>query len=439
MFAKWIKFIKTDIWRIRLKGLSRGKSFGIKLVRIIALAVRGFDENKCVFRASALTFYTLLSIVPVIALIFGIAKGFGLQQRVAEEILAKMKGHEEVANKVITWANSLLDQTSGGVIAGVGVIFLFWAIIRLLGNIENSFNDMWGVVKPRTFGRKFADYLVTMMVCPFLLAVAGGVTIFLSSQIVTLIEKFPLLKTFGPVFWLVLKLLPYITIWVAFSFIFISMPNTKVRLMSGLLAGIVAGTLFQIVQWTYVNFQVQISANYAIYGSFAALPLFLLWLQTSWLIVLFGAEVSFAHQNVETYEFEPDCLSASKSFKKLLSLLIVQRLVKKFCNGEKPADASGLSRELEIPIRLVRQILYELSEAGVLSEVRNSRDREFAYQPAIDVEKITIKFVLDQLEAHGTHDIPIARLGEMDKLSDCLRQLGEIVEKSPANVLLKNI
>jgi membrane protein len=439
MFAKWINFVKTDIWRIRLKGLSRSKSFFIRLVRIIALAVRGFDENKCMFRASALTFYSLLSIVPVIALIFGIAKGFGLQERVAAQVLEKMKGHEEVANRIITFANSLLDKASGGVIAGVGVVFLFWTIISLLGNIEKSFNDIWGVVKPRTFARKFSDYLVTMLVCPILLAVAGGVTIFLSGQIQTLTEKFPLLKNFGPVFWLALRLLPYVTIWVSFTFIFIFMPNTKVKFVSSLIAGIVAGALFQLIQWAYVNFQVLITARYAIYGSFAALPLFLLWLQMSWLIVLFGAEVSFAHQNVETYEFEPDCLSASKSFKKLLSLLIVQRLVKKFCNGEKPADASQLAHELEIPIRLVRQILYELSESAVLSEVRNSKDREFAYQPATDVDKITIKFVTDQLERHGTSDIPVAKLGELDKLYNYLRQLGEVIEKSPANVLLKDI
>jgi membrane protein len=439
MFAKWIKFIKTDIWRMRLKDLSRSKSFFVRVMRIVVLAVRGFDEDKCVFRASALTFYTLLSIVPVIALMFGIAKGFGLQQRLTAEILSKMKGQEQVAHRIITFANSLLDKASGGVIAGVGVIFLFWTIIRLLGNIENSFNDMWGIVKPRSFGRKFADYLVTMLVCPILLAVAGGVTIFLSSQIQTLIEEFPVLKNFGPVFWLIMKVLPYVTIWVAFSFIFISMPNTKVRLMSGLIAGIIAGSLFQFIQWAYVNFQVQITTRYAIYGSFAALPLFLLWLQTSWLIVLFGAEVSFAHQNVETYEFEPDCLSASRSFKKLISLLIVQHLVKKFCNGEKPADAAQLAHELEIPVRLVRQILYELSESAVLSEVRNSKDKEFAYQPATDVEKITIKFVTDQLELRGTSDIPVTKAGELDKLSDCLRQLDEVIEKSPANVLLRNL
>jgi len=439
MLAKITNFIQTDIWRMRLRDHSRGKSLLIRFLRVVVLAIRGFNENKCKFRASALTFFSLLSIVPVVALMFGIAKGFGLQERVAAQILEKMKGQEEVANRVIAFSNSLLDQTSGGVIAGVGVIFLFWTIISLLSNIEGSFNDIWGVVKPRTFGRKVSDYLVTMLVCPILLAVAGGATIFLSGQIQTLTEKFPMLNNFGPAFWLVMKLLPYLTVWISFTFIFIFMPNTKVGFVSGLIAGIVAGTLFQLVQWGYVNCQVQLTAKYAIYGSFAALPLFLLWLQFSWFIILFGAEVSFAHQNVETYEFEPDCLSASHSFKTLLSILITQRLVRRFCDGEKPIDASDLSHELEIPVRLVRQLLYDLSESGIISEVRKGEDKELAYQPATDVDKLTVKFIIDRLEQRGTSSIPVLRSAEMDKLSDCLRQFDATIEKSPANVLLKNL
>jgi membrane protein len=240
-------------------------------------------------------------------------------------------------------------------------------------------------------------------------------------------------------FWVIMKLLPYVTIWVAFTFIFIYMPNTKVKVMSGLIAGIVAGTLFQLVQWAYVNFQVQITERYAIYGSFAAMPLFLIWLQISWFIVLFGAEVSFAYQNVETYEFEPDCLSASQSFKTLLSLLTTQRIVKRFRNGDKPGDASELSHELEIPVRLVRQILFELSESGVLSETRTGQDKEPAYQPAIDIDKMTVKFVIDRQRERGTSNIPVSKSAEFDKLTGCLKQFGETIDKSPANVLLKNL
>jgi len=439
MFTKLTNFVKTDIWRLRLKDHSPGKSFLIRLVRIVALAVRGFDENKCMLRASALTYYSLLSIVPVIALMFGIATGFGLQKQVEAQLLAKMEGQQEVVTKIIDFANSLLANTSSGVIAGIGVAFLFWTIISVLGNIERSFNDIWGVVKSRSFGRKFGDYLSMMLVCPILLAIAGSATVFVSSQIQTVSEKIPLLHNLGPVFWVLIKVLPYCTLWVAFTFIFIFMPNTKVRFKSGLIGGIVAGTVFQVVQWVYINFQIGVAKYGAIYGSFAALPLFLIWLQTSWLIVLFGAEVSFAYQNVETYELEPDCLSVSHSFKTLLSLLIARRIVQRFCDGEKPSDASGLSHSLEIPVRLVRQILYELSESGVLSEVRKGEDKELACQPATDVDKITVKFVIDRIEQRGTSNIPVGASAELNKLSGCLRQFGEVVEKSPANVLLKNL
>jgi len=439
MLRKWVNFIKTDIWRIRLSDHSPGKSLLIRLIRVVALAVRGFNENKCKFRASALTFYTLLSIVPVIALMFGIAKGFGLQKQVEEQLLAKMEGQKEVVTKIIDFSNSLLVNTSGGVIAGIGVAFLFWTIISVLSNIENSFNDIWGVVKPRTFGRKFGDYLSIILVCPILLVISGSATIFVSSQVNLITEKIPLLQNLGPAFWVLLKILPYLSIWVAFTFIFAFMPNTKVRLKSALIGGIVAGTIFEVAQWVYIDFQIGVAKYGAIYGSFAALPLFLIWLQTSWFIVLFGAEVSFAHQNVETYEFEPDCLSVSHTFKTLLSLLVAHRLIHRFCDGEKPCDDSQLSHELEIPVRLVRQILFELSESGVLSEVRKGEDRELAYQPAIDVDKITVKFVIDRLQQRGTSSIPVICSRELDKLSDCLRQFGENLEKSPANLLLKNL
>ena len=333
----------------------------------------------------------------------------------------------------------LLENTNGGIIAGIGVAFLFWSIISVLSSIESSFNDIWGVVKPRTFSRKFGDYLSTMLLCPILLVISGGLTIFVSTQIDTMTAKFPMLQNLGPAFWVILKLLPYVSLWAAFTFIFEFIPNTKVKFKSALIAGIIAGTIFQIVQWIYIKFQIGVANYGAIYGSFAALPLFLIWFQTSWLIVLFGAEVSFAHQNVETYEYEPDCLLVSHSFKTLLSLFITQQIVGRFCRGEKPADASQLSQLLDIPVRLVRQILHDLTESGVLSEAKKNGESELAYQPALDVNTITVKFVLDRLEHRGNADIPVIKSGELDKLSDTLRQLGQTIEKSPANLLLKTI
>jgi membrane protein len=439
MLSRVINFLKTDIWQIHLKNYPPSKSFLLRQLRIIVLAVRGFDEDKCKFRASALTFYSLLSVVPVIAMMFGIAKGFGLEKRVETELMQKMQAQKEVAEKIINFSNSLLENASGGFIAGIGVVFLFWTIIKVLSNIENSFNDIWGVKTPRRIGRKFSDYLSMILVCPFLLVMAGSATVLISTQVQVIIQKFSIFSALGPFILFLLKLLPYCTIWIMFTFVFIFMPNTKVKLKAGLLAGVVAGTIFQITQWIYINFQIGAAKYGAIYGSFAALPLFLLWLQVSWLVILFGAELSFAHQNVETYEFEQDYLAASYSFKKLLSLLITHLLVKNFCTGEQPWHVERISHTLEIPIRLVRQILFELAQSGILSEVRKDNGRDVAYQPAIDVAKITVKYVVEALEQQGSSAIPVKQTSELNKLSDCLSTFAGDIEKSPANILLKDL
>jgi membrane protein len=370
---------------------------------------------------------------------FGVAKGFGLEKKIETELMQKMKGQEEVAKQILGFANSLLENTSGGFVAGVGVVFLFWAVIKVLGNIESSFNDIWGVKSPRSIGRKFSDYLSMMLVCPFLMITASSATVVISSQVQNIIEKVALFDAIGPLILFFLRLLPYCTIWIMFTFVFIFMPNTKVRFNSGLLAGVVAGTIFQITQWIYINFQIGAAKYGAIYGSFAALPLFLLWLQISWLIVLFGAELSFANQNVETYEFEQDCLSASNSLKKTLSLLITHLLVKDFCRGERPQYAEQISHTLEIPIRLVRQLLFELVESGILSEVRKDNGKDVAYQPAVDVGKLTVKYVVEALEQRGNSDIPVGQISELEKLSNCLRTFAEDIEKSPANILLQDL
>ncbi len=439
MLSELLNFVKNDIWRVRLRNYPPAKSFWIRQLRIVLLAIRGYDENKCNFRASALTFYSLLSIVPVIAMMFGIAKGFGLEKNFEAQILKSLQGQEEVAKKIITFANSLLANTNGGLIAGIGVILVLWTVIQVLSNIENSFNDIWGVKKPRHLGRKFTDYLSIMMICPFLLIAASSITVMISSQVQHWVEAFSFLRSYGWIILPSLKLLSYIAIWVTFTFVFIFMPNTKVKLKSGIFAGIITGTIFLVVQWVYINFQIGAVKYGPIYGSFAALPLFLLWLQSSWLIVLFGAELSFAHQNVDTYEFEQDCLSVSHSFKTLISLLICQLVVKNFCESKQAWDAAGISHKLNVPIRLVREILYELVESGVVCEIRQEEDKDVAYQPACDVGKLTVKYVVDSLEHRGNTNIPVITSAELDKLSSCLKTFADTIEKSPANTLLKDI
>ncbi|UCC94639.1 MAG: YihY/virulence factor BrkB family protein [Candidatus Omnitrophota bacterium] len=439
MLKRLVHFITTDIWRIRLKDISRTKSFFIKTLRIILVAVRGFDEDKCQLRASALTFYSLLSIVPVAAMVFGVAKGFGFERILEKQLLEKVPGQEEVLRQIISFAQTLLENTKGGIVAGVGVAVLFWTVIKVLGNIERSFNDIWGIKAQRGLGRKFSDYLSIMLICPILVIMSSSATVFIATQIALITKKFTFLGFFGPVIFFILKFLPYCVIWILFTFIYVFMPNTKVNFKSGILAGITAGTIYQLVQLVYINFQVGVAKYNAIYGSFAALPLFLVWLQVSWLVVLLGAEISFSHQNVDTYEFEPDCLRVSNSFKRLLSLQIAHFLVKNFSEGNKPLTAAQISHTLDTPIRLVRQILYELINSEVVSEATTKEYKEVAYQPAQGVGKFTIKYVIDALEKRGVDNIPIAQTKESKVLSESLSTFATLIEKSSANMLLKDI
>jgi len=439
--TRGVGFITTDIWRGRLEDLPFGKSFLIKQLRIIILTLRGFDKDKCFFRASSLTFYTLLSIVPVAAMLFGVAKGFGFEKMLRKELFERFPGEaqQEVLTKVIEFAESMLEATKGGLIAGIGLVVLFWSVIKVLSYIETSLNDIWEIKENRTWGRKFSDYLAVMLISPMLIIVSSSVTVFITSQITQLTNQIELLGMISPLIFMSFKLIPYALYWVLFSVIYLLMPNTKVNLKAGIVAGILAGTIFQIVQWAYISFQVGTARYNAIYGSFAALPLFLMWVQISWWVVLFGAEFSYATQNVGTYEYEPDSHKVSLAFKKLLTLQITHLLVKSFEKGDRPVTDTEISKRLKIPIRLVHNILYDLVESRVVAETRTRDDQKFGYQPARDIHALTIKFVVDAIEQNGTNSIPIARNEEFGALSAAIEKFREDMEASPANKLLKDI
>ena len=438
MVSKFMQFVRHDIWQIRLRDIPRGKSILIRQLRIILVAIKGFDEDKCKLRASALTFYTLLSIVPILAMIFGIAKGWGFETRIEAELIRRFTGQKEVLTWAIEFSRNLLENARGGVIAGVGIVLLFWAIVKVLGNIESSFNDIWGVQRGRSWGRRFSDYLSFMLICPVLLILSSSLTVYISGRVAWATQEYQALGRVAPLLSFLLSLLPYVVLWLAFTLGYMFMPNTRVRFRSALVAGIVAGTFFQIGQWSYIHFQIGVSRYGAIYGSFMALPLFLIWLQFSWLIVLIGAEISFAHQNAETIEYEPGSTSVNHSFRILLSLAVTKQLVDRFCTGQSPCQASEVSNKLDIPVRLVRQILFDLSQAGVLSETRMDDDKTIAYQPARDVGALTVKFVIDALESQGG-TVPVAETECLKRLREHVNTLQEHIRQAPQNIPLRDI
>ena len=434
-----VNFITVDIWRLRLEDLPFGKSFAVKQLRIILLALRGFDEDRCFSRAASLTFNTLLSIVPVVAILFGVAKGFGFEKLLEQRLFENFPGQEEILTSVISFSNSLLEQTKGGLIAGIGVAVLFWSVLKVLGHIENALNKIWEIRESRSWGRKISDYLSVMLIAPMLILMSGSITVFITTQITQITQKVTWLEMLSPLIYFSFNLIPYFLIWVLFTVVYVLMPNTKVKIRGGILAGIIAGTIFQIFQGVYIEFQIGVARYNAIYGSFAALPLFLFWVQISWWIVLFGAELSFASQNVRSYEYDPDSRRISPAFKKLLMLQVTHLLVHHFKNGKLPLTAPKISKRLAIPIRLLHQVLYELTTAGLLNETRTKSENQFGYQPARDINDITIGSVLEAIDHNGVDNIPVSRTAELEVLSDSMAQFSQAMESSPANKLLKDI
>jgi membrane protein len=333
----------------------------------------------------------------------------------------------------------MLENTKGGLIAGVGIAVLLWAVMRVLGQIEEALNDIWKIKTSRSMGRKFSDYLSIMLIAPVLLIMSSSVTVMITTHINQITQQIALLGVFSPLISLLVGILPYCLIWILFAFVYIFMPNAKINYFSGLMAGIVAGTIFVIVQKFYIVFQLGMARYNAIYGSFAALPLFLIWLQLSWLIVLFGAELSCAHQNVESYDFIQDKNNASPSFKKLLSLQIVHLIVTRFIKEENPLTSRDISLSLDIPIRLVQEIISDLEQSGLISPIASKNGTDATYQPARDINNFTVASIIEALEKNGTDKIPVSRTDSFETLSETLKEFSSAISKSTANKLIKDI
>jgi membrane protein len=442
MISQVIRFINTDIWKVRLKNLSPPKAFFIKSLRIIILAARGFVKDNCQKTASVLTYYSLLNVVPIIAVVFGIAKGFGLEKIIEKQILQaaeKANWQADLTNQILKFSHSFLEKVNGGLIAGIGMILMFWTVISIMGKIEDSFNAIWEVRKSRTVARKFTDYIAMMFLAPVLLVISSSATVLVASQVQMIVDKIAFLGIFSSIILILLNLLPYVSMWTLLIMVYLVMPNSRISLRSGVLGGVAAGTIYQVVQWIYIKFQIGVASYSAIYGSFAALPLLLVWVQMSWMILLLGAEIAHASEHYETFGFYPDYFQISTYSKKFLMLRIIHLLTKKFSRGEKPLNAKQIASALEIPVRLVQQLLDELTNTGLVTETITRTKNEVAFQPGRTIEDITVKHALDEYEKNGLIPIPDFQSEEAERISRCLRDISGTIEKSPGNVTLKEV
>ncbi|MCR5456399.1 MAG: YihY/virulence factor BrkB family protein [Bacteroidales bacterium] len=428
-------FVFKDIWQADVNNMSTRKRSAFNLLKILVIAVRGFVENKCAVRASALTYFTLLSVVPIVALAFAIAKGFGLESFVENLIRDSFAANPDTANYLISFSSSMLENTKGGLIAGIGIVMLMYSVFELLSKIEESFNYMWNIKKNRPLLRKVTDYMTIMVFTPILLIVANSATFFVRAKLGEYFSDY-----LSPVLSLIINILPYILMAIVFTLVYLIMPNTKVNIQSALSAGVITGVVFQMWQWIFVTFQVGVSEYGAVYGSFAALPLFLMWLQTSWIIVLLGCMVAYSVQNVNNYSTELSAGNISPRLMKRVSMLLMTKIVKNFAESKPPKDAVEWSEELKISQKLFLHVAQRLQDVGLLVEVRNDGGGSPIYTPAIDIANISVDTIYSRIEAYGEDsNFPMQIAGDMLRIDQLTAATEKTLHEEMQKILMKDI
>lgn len=398
----------------------------VQQYKLVFYTARGLLEHGTIIRSAALTFYTLMSLVPILAVVFAVVKGFGLADGLVQSLYSLFPQSPELIDYVVAFAEKALARTQGGVVAVVALVMLFWAVIRVFGSIEKAFNNIWEVKVKRSLARQWSDYIAIVMIVPVLWIIAGAVGGYAREWL-----------GFGDGwgYRLLSRSVSLLVIWVMFVFSYMVIPNARVRFTSALTAGIVAGTAFALFQWGYFYVQRWMTSYNAIYGSFAALPLFLIWMQTSWEILLFGGELSFAYQNIARFGEERESLRISYDQRRKVLVAVMLIVVEHLRTQGGATPVETIRDRLDLPTRIVNDILYQLVQAGLLLAVPvDADDREKEYIPAQDVTSLTVYGVLEAVEQSGNGGFDPAPTPEFSCIDRELERIKQHARKSQENV-----
>ena len=430
-------FLEVDIWKVKISTLPKWTALWYQQLRILIISISEFGKDRATETASALTYFSALSVVPVLAMAFGIAQGFGLEKFLIEELNRFFgSGQSAVLEKALEFSKSMLATANGGVITGISFIFLIYAVLRLLNNIEVAFNKIWQA-KSRSMQRKLSDYLAIIIIGPIFVILSGSVTAFAVTQLDQLATEIEILAYLKPL----IRFSRYILIWILLSLLYLIFPNTKVKIFPAVIAGVVAGTAYQLTQIGWFEAQVFLSKYNAIYGSFAALPLFLIWLQLSWTIVLFGAEYSFATQNANSWSYNNRKIKPSHRHKWQITLLVLKYIVKNFQEGKTPLNLSEISNMVQIPYRFIRDVCFELSAAGILTQVVSDDDEIEAFIPAQDINRLDIYTVMKSVDEIGFNQLKIADENDegFEEIKNLMNELDNHMREATSNKLVSQL
>ncbi|MEE1091457.1 MAG: YihY/virulence factor BrkB family protein [Prevotella sp.] len=397
-FRNTVDFLKDGIWHVQPGDVSRWRYILYSLIKRLLLSIELFTEKRLVASASALTYSTLLAIVPVFAVVFAIARGFGYSKYIEVWFRDVLSSQPQVAETIIGFVNSYLVHTKSGIFLGIGLLLMLWTVIMLLSNAEQAFNNIWQVKKQRSLYRTITDYMAMFLLTPFIIVLSSGISIFMTTFIEH-IDEYIVLK---PMLKFLIAAMPYLLMSLVFILLYVFMPNTKVKLSYAIVPGVLAGVAMQGLQFLYIDSQIWVSSYNAIYGSFAALPLFMLWLQISWTICLFGAELCYASQNLEDFAFRASTENLSHRYRLMLCMLLMSHICKRFDKGERAYTALELKFVTNIPIRIIHDLLYELTKVRLIVEVTSDeKGEDSVFMPAESISHLSVGTLIDRLESEG--------------------------------------
>lgn len=392
------------------------------VVRKLIFAIKFFTTKGVIDAASALTYSTMLSLVPICAVVFAIARGFGFTIYIEEWFRHLLSSQPQVAELIIGFVNSYLEHTKSGIILGIGLVFMLYTVVMLTRSVEQAFNAIWHAENRSNIMRTFTDYVAIFFLTPILIILMSGISMFVT----TLLDQMGISELFGTVQQIFVDVIPFLLMWVVFVVLYTLMPNTRVKIGCTIIPAFLAALAMTLLQWFYIHAQMFISNYNAIYGSFAALPLFMLWVQFSWTICLFGAELCFTNQHIEDFTYADGASMMSNRYKTLLSLILVSKICRRFVEGSRPYSATALARETNIPLSVVRDLLNTLVKADVLSQnIGQKAGKDYTYQPAMSLDKMSVGVVLGRLEACGVCNFSLDLKSQLDN-KDTLRKVLDI-------------
>ncbi len=428
--AKWFwRFVSVDMWHVTEYKLH------IHILKTLILSVRCFLNEKLQEKASALTFSTMLAVVPMLAMLFAICKGFGFQHIMESQLFDYFPAQRNALEFLLGFVDKYLDRMQGGVFVGIGLCFLLWTLISLFSNIEKAFNDIWQVQRSRSIYRKVTDYTSMFLIVPVLMVASSGFSIFME----TMLKSSMLYEFMSPVLRRVFLLAPYLLTSLVFTGIYMFVPNTRVKFKYAFISGLICGTAFQAFQFIYISGQVWVSNYNAIYGSFAFLPLLLVWMQFSWLICLFGAVLCYSSQNVVNFNFEKETNDISRRYSDYILVVIATIIIQRFRDGLSPMTKGQISTRYGIPIQLVERTVDTLEEVEIVSQTFSDEEQVSAYQPALDINHLSLGYLLRAIDRDGDEDFINDLKREFPQEWSALVDTRRLMEEEGDKVLLKDL